>query len=393
MSLVFVDDAIAAGFQPFALTRPGCELRAGAELVRRRWEIATGEATAGFVGAPHLANFDEPGAARSMQGDIPAGSLLVNARCAVSLAAIPPGTDAVRCGGRLAAVRVKVATGADEAADLPSIAGHTRQVDVNGWWLDSVWDLVRLLPEMLASDIPLLAAGIDRDQAPLTVLGGHPVFIERGATVEPFVVVDASTGPVLARRGATIQSFTRIVGPCVIGEGTVVNGGKVAACAIGEHCRVNGEVSTSIFIGHANKGHDSFIGHSVLGRWVNLGAGTTNSNLKNNYSDVSLWTPRGVERTGMQFLGSFIGDHAKTAIGTRLTTGAVIGAGANVYGKGMTPRYVPPFAWGLDESDAWELEPFLETASRAMKRRDVVLSEGARRQLSAAWQLAMDSAR
>jgi UDP-N-acetylglucosamine diphosphorylase/glucosamine-1-phosphate N-acetyltransferase len=172
-----------------------------------------------------------------------------------------------------------------------------------------------------------------------------------------------------------------------------VNGGRIASSSIGEHCRVQGEISTSILIGHTNKGHDGFIGHSVLGRWVNLGAGTTNSNLKNNYGDVALWTPRGVERTGQQFLGAFIGDHAKTAIGTRLTTGAVIGTGANVVGKGITPRYVPPFAWGLDDSEAWELDPFLETAQRAMKRRDVTLSERARRQLTAAWQMAVENAR
>jgi UDP-N-acetylglucosamine diphosphorylase/glucosamine-1-phosphate N-acetyltransferase len=169
-----------------------------------------------------------------------------------------------------------------------------------------------------------------------------------------------------------------------VGEDSVVSGGKIAASSIGAHCKVNGEVSNSVFIGYANKGHDGFIGHSVLGRWVNLGAGTVNSNLKNNYSDVVLWTPGGLERTGMQFLGSFLGDHAKTAIGTRLTTGCVVGAGANVYGQGITPRYVPPFAWGLDDSEKWELGAFLDTAQRAMKRRDVPLSEKARRQLTAA---------
>jgi UDP-N-acetylglucosamine diphosphorylase/glucosamine-1-phosphate N-acetyltransferase len=207
------------------------------------------------------------------------------------------------------------------------------------------------------------------------------------------VLFDASGGPILVRRGTTIQAFTRLVGPCVIGEETIVNGGRIATCSIGERCRVHGEVSMSVFTGYANKGHDGFIGHSVLGRWVNLGAGTVNSNLKNNYSDVHFWTPRGVEHTGMQFLGAFLGDHAKTAIGTRLTTGAVIGTGANVYGTGITPRYVPPFAWGLDGSDVWELNAFLETAERAMKRRDVALSDRAKRQLTAAWQRQVEDKR
>jgi UDP-N-acetylglucosamine diphosphorylase/glucosamine-1-phosphate N-acetyltransferase len=277
---------------------------------------------------------------------------------------------------------------------IESFAGHEKPVEIDGQWLDQVWDLVRLLPELLKPDITWLGEQVERSSIPgLTSVGPHLTYIDRRATIEPMIFCDASNGPILVRRGATVQAFTRLVGPCIIGEDTVVSGGRVAASSIGEHCRVHGEVSMSVFTGHANKGHDGFIGHSVLGRWVNLGAGTVNSNLKNNYSEVALWTPRGLERTGMQFLGAFVGDHAKTAIGTRLTTGAVIGAGANVYGEGITPRYVPPFAWGLVESDVWELEPFLETAARAMKRRDVPLSEKARRQLTGAWQRAVEDRR
>ena len=398
MTLVFVDDAAARDFQPFALTRPCCELRAGALLVRQRWELATGEVTLGFVGAPHLTDFDEPGAAQSLAGSIPAGSILVNARCAVGLGAMTSDAAAWSCGGKLAAVRVRVETDLNDVhrddGGLESLARHENPVEIEGRWLDQVWDLVRHLPDLLTLDVPHLAWGSTHLMTTdVTTLGAHPVFIDDDATVEPLVVIDASDGPVLVRRGATIRSFTRLVGPCVIGEGSTVSGGRIATSSIGEHCRVHGEVSASVFTGHANKGHDGFIGHSVLGRWVNLGAATVNSNLKNNYSDVALSTPRGLERTGMQFLGAFIGDHAKTAIGTRLTTGAVIGAGANVYGTGITPRYVPPFAWGLDGSDLWELEAFLETAERAMKRRDVALSEKARRQLTAAWERAVEANR
>jgi UDP-N-acetylglucosamine diphosphorylase/glucosamine-1-phosphate N-acetyltransferase len=398
MTLVFVDDALARDFQPFAMTRPCCELRAGALLVRQRWEKATGEATIGFIGAPHLLDFDEAGAAQSVSGSIPAGTILVNSRCAVGLAELDLDATSWTCHGQLAAVRLAEAT--DHASiqrdggRLESFDGHGQAVEIEGTWLDQVWDLVRHLPDLLSSDIPHVAEWTDQDPTShLTTLGAHPVFIESGATIEPFVVLDATSGPVLVRQGAKVQSFTRLVGPCLIGEATTVSGGRVASSSIGEHCRVHGEVSVSVFTAYANKGHDGFIGHSVLGRWVNLGAGTVNSNLKNNYSDVALWTPRGVERTGMQFLGSFIGDHAKTAIGTRLTTGAVVGTGANVYGAGITPRYVPPFAWGLDESDVWELEAFLETAERAMKRRDVVLTEKARRQLAAAWERAVQDRR
>jgi UDP-N-acetylglucosamine diphosphorylase / glucose-1-phosphate thymidylyltransferase / UDP-N-acetylgalactosamine diphosphorylase / glucosamine-1-phosphate N-acetyltransferase / galactosamine-1-phosphate N-acetyltransferase len=149
--------------------------------------------------------------------------------------------------------------------------------------------------------------------------------------------------------------------------------------------KVNGEISSSILIGHCNKGHDGFVGHSVVGRWANLGADTVTSNLKNSYGSVALWTPRGVEETGLQFLGSLIGDHVKTGIGTRLTTGCVLGAGANVFGTRMPPKAVAPFAWG--EAPDWgtfALDKFLEVTERVMARRDVVLDDGMRACLSAA---------
>jgi UDP-N-acetylglucosamine diphosphorylase/glucosamine-1-phosphate N-acetyltransferase len=199
------------------------------------------------------------------------------------------------------------------------------------------------------------------------------------------VIVDASAGPVLIRRGATVQAFTRLVGPCIVGEDASVLGGRVTACGIGERVKVSGEISMSILIGHCNKGHDGFVGHSVIGRWANLGAGTVTSNLKNSYGTVSLWTPGGVVDTGLQFLGALIGDHVKTGIGTRLTTGCVLGAGANVFGSTMPPKAVPPFAWGEAPSwDTFALDRFLVVAERVMARRETTLSAGMRAQLSAA---------
>jgi len=220
MTLVFVDDARARDFQPFAMTRPCCELRAGALLVRQRWEKATGEATIGFIGAPHLLDFDEAGAAQSVSGPIPAGTILVNSRCAVGLAELDLGATSWICHGKLAAVRLAEAT--DHASiqrdgdRLESFAGHGQAVEIEGTWLDQVWDLVRHLPALLSSDIPHVAEWTDQDPTSnLTTLGAHPVFIESGATIEPFVVLDATSGPVLVRQGAKVQSFTRLVGPCL----------------------------------------------------------------------------------------------------------------------------------------------------------------------------------
>jgi len=229
--------------------------------------------------------------------------------------------------------------------------------------------------------VPILGASVTQDAShAATVLGSHPVFVEAGATIEPMVVIDAIAGPVLVSRGASVAAFTRIVGPCYIAAGAQVLGGKVGTSSIGELARVHGEVSSTIFIGHANKGHDGFVGHSVLGRWVNLGAGTITSNLKNTYGAVQLWTPDGVRSTGLQFLGTMFGDHAKTAIGTRLTTGSVVGTGANVVGSGLTPKVVPPFLWG-EGTALYDAERFAVVAERVMARRGVSLGDGGRRHL------------
>jgi UDP-N-acetylglucosamine diphosphorylase/glucosamine-1-phosphate N-acetyltransferase len=219
------------------------------------------------------------------------------------------------------------------------------------------------------------------------VIGDHPLFIEEGAVVEPSVCFDVSAGPVLLRRDSHVQAFTRLVGPLYVGVSSLVSSDKIAASSIGDVCKVHGELSNTIFIGHANKGHDGFVGHSILGRWVNLGAGTITSNLKNTYGPVSLWTPEGIRDSGMQFLGTLFGDHAKTGIGLRLTTGCVLGAGANVFGSAMPPKVVSPFSWG--EADAlsdYRLDKFLEVAERMMARRHVPLTAGARVQLTTAFE-------
>jgi UDP-N-acetylglucosamine diphosphorylase/glucosamine-1-phosphate N-acetyltransferase len=224
------------------------------------------------------------------------------------------------------------------------------------------------------------------------VVGSEGIYIERGSVVEPAVCFDVSAGPVLVRRGASVRAFTRLVGPCAIASGASVLGDRVAGSSIGEHSVVRGEMSETIVLGHSNKAHDGFVGHSYLGRWVNLGAGTITSNLKNTYGIVQLWTPHGVRDTGLMKLGSLIGDHVKFGIGTRLTTGSVIGAGSNIYGSTMPPKYVPPFSWGEgDDLAMYRLDKFLETAERAMGRRGVMLSANERRQLAAAHTLSWEA--
>jgi UDP-N-acetylglucosamine diphosphorylase/glucosamine-1-phosphate N-acetyltransferase len=209
------------------------------------------------------------------------------------------------------------------------------------------------------------------------------------STVEPYGVFDASAGPILVRRGSSIAAFTRIVGPCFIDEHCTIVGDRIANCSIGNTSKVRGEISSSIVLGHSNKGHTGFVGHSYIGRWVNLGAGTTTSNLKNTYGTVQLWTPGGVTDTGLQFVGTMFGDHVKTGIGTMLNTGTVLGVGSNVFGGSLHPKYVAPFSWGDGEPySRFELPKFLDVARRVMQRRSVDLTDKAAECLSAIYQRA-----
>ena len=384
------DDGRARRFEPFSLTRPAGELRAGAEIVRRRWERAAGTDATGFVAGEHLESFEE-GGAPPWAASVPAGALLVNSRVVPALdARVPEDASRLTCAGRLAAVRLAwPATGEQLAAverleDLPAADGA--EVPLAGRWIDEVWELVATLEAQLAEDVPALAAELlVAPPEGAIVIGEHPVHVEAGARVEPMVCFDVTAGPVLVRSGATIAAFSRVVGPAVLGERSAVLGGSVAVSSIGERCKVSGEVSHIVMLGHANKAHDGFVGYSYLGRWVNLGASTVTSNLKNTYGPVSVWTPAGLRNTGMQFLGTLFGDHVKTGIATVCNTGSVMGAGANVYGGAMLPKVVPPFAWGDGEPfETYDLERFLQVAERVMRRREVELGERGRMQLAAA---------
>lgn len=387
--LYLYDDALARTLEPFALTRPFGEMRAGIALGRARWERALDMRATGFLGAEHLRDFEEPGAPPSA-GEIRAGAILANSRCIVPLGWSTHDADVWTCDGTIAAVRVASALRADALGDgvlpLESIrAAGTRVVDIPGRWIRAVWELITQLVEQLDEDIEGLGPHLTCAIPPgAIVIGSRRVCVEDGANVEPQVVFDVTNGPILVRRGATVRAFTRLVGPCAVLENASVLGDRVNACSIGEYSVIRGEISETIVLGHTNKGHDGFVGHSYLGRWVNLGAGTITSNLKNTYGSVQLWTPAGMRDTGASKLGSLVGDHAKTGIGTRLNTGTVIGAGANVFGAAMPPKYVAPFSWmDSGEMSEFRLDKFLDIATRVMSRRSVVLSERGRRHLSA----------
>ena len=409
-ALWLYDDEKARAMEPFALTRPASALLAGTRLVRDRWALALAASPVGTFCAAHLVPaFDGMG---SPGNEIGGGSLIANARCVPAMATArtdedAPGPRVWRCAGRVAAVQLADTIGPAEliagTASLEALVPPgAESIDLPGWWVEDSWDHIRILPALLSDDIMRLARGalggspvttpFEGPPAHAAVLGDYPVCLLAGAVIEPHVVLDATAGPILIGPRATVQAFTRLVGPLSIGEGSMVVGDRIASSAIGPVCKVRGEVSTSAFLGYSNKSHDGFVGHSYIGEWVNLGAGTTTSNLKNTYGTVMLETSAGSRDTGMQFLGTMFGDHAKTGIGVRLTTGTIIGAGANVYGSEMPPKLVPPFAWGDGTPyGIYTLDKFLQVADRAMGRRAVALSPGTRATLSAAHALGTTS--
>jgi len=398
-ALLLVDDEVARGFEPFATSRPGSELRVGALLLRERWAAVLGVSAhaVSFASAAHLSGFAEFDAApycaelTAWLSGVEADAVwVVNTRAVPMLDVWVEHTSThLRIGGRVSAVRLSASEAANHnAALLAGVwpfadAAADQAQDVDGVWLDAVWDIVRHTVRLLQRDIPHLASQcgtsrLEPSHASIVVSGPHAVWVEDEVVVEPMAYFDTSAGPVLLRRGTRVQAFTRMVGPCYVGEHCTLSTDRIAASSIGEHCRVHGELSTAVLIGHSNKSHDGFVGHSVLGRWVNLGAGTITSNLKNTYGPVALWTPAGVRDSGMQFLGTFFGDHAKTGIGLCLTTGCVIGTGANVF-EHMPPKAVAPFVWGSTRPyGTHAVDKFVDTAERMMARREVPLSAAQR---------------
>jgi UDP-N-acetylglucosamine diphosphorylase/glucosamine-1-phosphate N-acetyltransferase len=223
------------------------------------------------------------------------------------------------------------------------------------------WDIFQLNDFAIRQDFKLLTS--NRKSAPLSktnkVTRPAQVFVEKGAVVE-HCIINAASGPVYIGKNAVVMEGSMIRGPFAICENaTLKMGSKVyGATTIGPHCVAGGEIKNSMLFGYSNKSHDGYLGDSVIGEWCNLGAGTTNSNMKNNVSGIRLWTPRGEINAGMK-CGVMMGDYSKTAINTAINTGTVIGVSCNVFGRGLTPKYIPSFSWGSDGMERYGLDKAL----------------------------------
>jgi UDP-N-acetylglucosamine diphosphorylase/glucosamine-1-phosphate N-acetyltransferase len=243
--------------------------------------------------------------------------------------------------------------------------------------------------EQIRADFELVKAS--RVSSPITdkhtiVYNESNVFVEPGVVIRA-AVLNAEHGPIYIGKNAEIQEGSVIRGPFALGEGSVLNmGAKLRGdVSIGPFCKVGGEVSASVIFGYSNKGHEGFIGNTVIGEWCNLGADTNTSNLKNNYSNVSIWSYKAGKMvdTGLQFCGLMMGDHSKTSINTMLNTGTVAGVSANIFGGGFPPKFIPSFSWGGAEGlTTFKLDKSFEVAEKVMKRRGIELTEEDRKILS-----------
>jgi UDP-N-acetylglucosamine diphosphorylase/glucosamine-1-phosphate N-acetyltransferase len=352
-------------WEPFRGARPIAELRAGAWRIRDRWAAVLGSSDVAVMG-DHANGFADADAVPTVVGGpIRGPAVVARSDFAPSQAAISRTKDVRRLVNGNTTVAWIVPEGETWQSDESGPSAH-----IEGFHLSGTWELIAALEQLLPGDCDGTAAGgADPVPAGSIVLGNPERVGCFGAEVEPGVVFDVRLGAVVMEEGVRVHSGTRLEGPLFVGPHSMLLGGTIRHCSIGPYCRVHGEVASTVFLGYANKSHDGFVGHSVLGHWVNLGAGTITSNLKNTYGEVRLDLPGGRLETGRTNLGTLFGDHSKTAIGTRLSTGTVIGTGAQVL-HASPPRYIAPFSWG-DSGSLVECEGFVTIAKRVMPRRKV----------------------
>jgi UDP-N-acetylglucosamine diphosphorylase/glucosamine-1-phosphate N-acetyltransferase len=386
--VLFEDDAVP-GLGPVVALRPTWEIRVGIFNLRERLGLCAG---VGSV-TGECRDLVRPGALlRPPTGDGPV--LRINARLCASVEDLEASISALAEGEAFVADGVPVMSHGEVRSERAAPDGLAV--------VDRPWKYLGLNDVLLEHDAGTIQSrgGIPRNIhavefvgaserralldasafAPLetaegaTLIGPGPILAGAGAVVRPSAVIDAAAGPVVLGAGVVIHPLSVVTGPAYLGPGTVVNpGAKIRhGTSAGAFCKLGGEVEESLILDLSNKQHDGFLGHAIVGSWVNLGADTNGSDLKNNYSSVRVDLGEGQIESGQSFVGPHVGDHAKTGIDTMLTTGGVLGVAANVFGGGFVPRFVPAFAWGGAEGlSVYRLEAALETARAVYGRRDV----------------------
>ena len=385
-------------FEPLSLTRPVFDLRCGlAPMSERLWQYF-GATERGCLVRPHLAEVfaqqNKNLAVNDWNWLSQGPTVLVNGLW------LPPdeptATDAGPCVGLVGDEIAYVLAGREQLEQVNAETFEQALADwkqtlprrpAGGHIVHFPWELVdhngaqigRDLAGPRGDDFDVLMA-----PPPLALIGPPDrLRLHPSARIEPFVTADVSRGPIVIDEGAIIASFTRLEGPCYIGAHTQIFGAKIrAGTTLGPHCRIGGEVECAIVHGHSNKYHDGFLGHAYVGEWVNLGAGTSNSDLRSDYGPVSVVIQRQLIATGRTKVGCFLGDHVKTGLGTLINTGSNVGAFSNLFPAGrFAPKVVPPFTNWLhgNLTEGFALEALLATAQEMMRRRQCELTEAHRR--------------
>jgi len=376
MNLIFFDGPRRNHLLPLTYTRPVCDLRVGILTIREKWEKQL-ELKSSTITQDYL----------SQKFPLERGknNLMINGGACFSKSLLDEITSletnqGITRNGEIVALLL------NENGLAELMKGHFNsfklvEARTNFNLINNLWDLFQFNGSEIDLDFTLLTKGrksaLVSDNS--TILAPENVFIEEGAEVE-CAILNGKFGKIYLGKGSRISEGAVVRGPFALGEQAEV---KMAAkiygsTTIGPYCKVGGEISNSILYAYSNKGHDGFLGNSVIGEWVNIGADTNNSNLKNNYAPVKLWNypEEKFIDTGLQFCGLIMGDHAKCGINTMFNTGTVVGVAANVFGAGFPRNFIPDFSWGGAQGLVeHSLSKAFETAEIMMDRRKIKFSE------------------
>ncbi|MFM1875606.1 MAG: hypothetical protein RL266_1343 [Bacteroidota bacterium] len=369
---------------PLTFTRPVAELRIGILTIREKWNLLLGVSTSTLT-VDHLQRkfpLVQTNDNVWINGGVCPTEQLVDA-----ISKLADGDKLVK-NGLLLAARIKGELNSETLTTHGAIEFPSHVLSVR-----DPWDIFSKNGEALKLDFEFLTTGRRSGQlsASNTVIGNGSIFLEEGANAEA-CIFNTSSGPIYLGKNSEVMEGSIIRGPFALCEGSQVKmGAKIyGPTTIGPESRVGGEVNNSVIIGYSNKGHDGFLGNSVLGEWCNLGADTNNSNLKNNYDEVRVWSyaSQRFAKTGLQFCGLIMGDHSKSGINTMFNTGTVVGVSSNVFGSGFPRTFIPSFQWGGAAGFVeYDLEKAFATATRVMQRRGIEFNETDREILSSVFDL------
>jgi UDP-N-acetylglucosamine diphosphorylase/glucosamine-1-phosphate N-acetyltransferase len=371
--LLFDDPAVRENLLPFTFTRPVADIRMGILTIRQKWELALKQKTVSYTSGYLQKKFPTGDSKTALWIN---GSICPNSNLLTEVNDLKQG-QALYKDETLLAFSAPGNFNPSSSQKSKWTQDSTRIVCKSTFLqIRNLWDIFKLNDSALRDDYAVLTAGrISEPLSASNTLLGNNLFIEKGARVE-CSVLNSETGPIYIGKDAEVMEGSLIRGPFSLGEHAVLKlGAKIyGATTIGPYCKAGGEISNSVMFGYSNKGHDGFLGNSVLGEWCNLGADTNNSNLKNNYAEVKLYNYSSGKQvgTGLQFCGLMMGDHSKSGINTMFNTGTVVGVCANIFGGGFPPTFVPDFSWGGGDSfETYKQVKASEMARRVFERREL----------------------